>query len=277
MSWSAAQYLKFNDERTRPVRDLVAALPAIEAHAAIDIGCGPGNSTEVLAERFPNAGITGLDSSADMIAAARKRLPNVRFEVADIESWINEDARPLAPGQLQPGRASRQAPGPGRFDVILANAVLHWVPNHAALFPQVAARLSPGGALAIQMPDNLDEPAQRLMRDLAANGPWAKKLARAAGTRVPIESADWYYNVLRAASTRTDIWRSTYYHPLAGESEIVEWFKGSGLRPFLEPLDDPERADYLARYTAAVKSAYPPLSDGTVLLPFPRLFIVAIR
>ncbi len=259
MTWSAAQYLKFDDERTRPVRDLLAALPSsLEARIAVDIGCGPGNSTEVLAARFPKAALTGLDSSVDMIAAARERLPNVRFEVADIESWISGRT-----GQL--------------FDVILANAVLHWVPNHAALFPALVTMLAPGGALAVQMPDNLDEPAQRLMRDLAAAGPWADRLAGAAERRVPLKSALGYYHMLHAVCARTDLWRTTYYHPLAGENEIVEWFKGSGLRPFLEPLDEAERAAYLGQYTAAVKSAYPPLSDGTVLLPFPRLFIVAIR
>ncbi|MGO9513786.1 MAG: trans-aconitate 2-methyltransferase [Steroidobacteraceae bacterium] len=262
MRWSAKQYLAFEDERSRPVRDLLGALPAVEVRAAVDIGCGPGNSTELLAARFPDASISGLDSSADMIAQARKRLPQIRFDVLDIEAWIRLDAaRSLGP-----------------VDVILANAVLQWVPEHAALFPALAARLAPGGILAVQMPDNLDEPAQRLMRELAAGGPWSGKLAAAARTRVPIGGADWYYHLLRSSCAKVDVWRTTYYHPLAGgENAVVEWFKGSGLRPFLEPLEPAERAAYLARYTAAVRSAYPALADGTVLLPFPRLFIVAVR
>ncbi len=255
MSWSAAQYTAFEDERTRPVRDLLAAVPG-DARAAIDLGCGPGNSTEALAARFPGAVVTGIDSSPDMIAAARARLPGVRFEEGRIEAW--------------------NAPGP--FGAILANAVLHWVPDHARLLPRLVGRLAPGGSLAVQMPDNLDEPAHRLMRSVAAAGPWAGKLAAAAQSRTAMGSADWYYGVLRPVCARVDLWRTTYHHPLAGGADaVVEWFKGSGLRPFLAPLEAGERAAYLDRYRAAVAQAYPALADGTVLLPFPRLFMVATR
>jgi trans-aconitate 2-methyltransferase len=255
MSWSAQQYLVFEEERTRPVRDLLAGVPPVEARAVIDIGCGPGNSTELLAARFPGAAVRGLDSSDNMIAAASKRLPKVRFELADISTW--SDAGP--------------------FDVILGNAVLQWVPDHANLLPALIGKLSVGGSLAIQMPDNLEEPVHRLMRDIAADGPWAAKLANAAGGRVPRLGADWYYRTLRPHCSRLDVWRTTYFHPLAGANAVVEWFKGSGLRPFLAPLDDGERATYLAGYEAAVAKAYPAHPDGTVLLPFPRLFIVATR
>jgi trans-aconitate 2-methyltransferase len=254
MSWSAKQYVSFEDERTRPVRDLLAAVPATEANLAIDIGCGPGNSTELLAKRFPHATIRGLDSSPDMIAAARKRLPKVQFELTDIGAWSES----------------------GPFDVILANAVLHWVPDHAALFPSLLAKLAAGGSLAVQMPDNLQEPAHRLMREIAADGPWAEKLGGAAKAQTARQDANWYYRTLRPACAKVDVWRTTYHHPLAGGAQaVVEWFKGSGLRPFLGPLDDDERKAYLDRYTAAVAKAYPALPDGTVLLPFPRLFIVA--
>jgi len=252
--------MAFEDERTRPVRDLLAAVPGTEARHAVDLGCGPGNSTEVLARRFPGAQVRGIDSSPDMIAAARKRLPQVEFEVAAIGDWLREPAAAARP-----------------FDLILANAVLHWVPDHAALFAELAARLGPGGSLAVQMPDNLAEPAQRLMREIALEGPWSRKLANLGEPRVPIESGEWYYRLLRSSCARVDIWRTTYLHPLAGEAAVVEWFKGSGLRPFLDPLDAQERAAYLACYTAAIRLAHPPLPDGTVLLPFPRLFIVATR
>lgn len=256
MSWSAKQYVAFEDERTRPARDLLAAIPTKDVRAAIDIGCGPGNSTELLVQRFPDAAVRGLDSSTDMIEAARKRLPHVNFDTADIDTW-NET---------------------GPFDVIFANAVLQWVPDHARLLPSLASRLTPGGSLAIQMPDNLNEPSHRLMREVAANGPWADKLARAAGQRTEMVDAGGYYSMLRAHCTRVDIWRTTYYHPLAdGASGVVDWFKGSGLRPFLEPLDDAQRAHYLKQYQAAIEQAYPALSDGSVLLPFPRLFMVATR
>jgi trans-aconitate 2-methyltransferase len=258
MTWSAAQYVTFESERTRPVRDLLAAAPLTAARSAVDIGCGPGNSTEVLAARFPDARVKGLDSDPDMIAAARKRLPGVSFELADIRTWIE---------RLPP--ASEH--------VILANAVLQWLPDHAALLPALASKLVAGGCLAVQMPDNLGEPAQLALREMAGAGSWRDKLAKVDEVRSRIQTADWYFGVLRPHCSRVDVWRTTYYHPLAGAAAIVEWFKGSGLRPFLEPLDAHEKADYLARYTARIERAYPSAADGTVLLPFPRLFIVAAK
>jgi trans-aconitate 2-methyltransferase len=255
MSWSAKQYVAFEDERTRPVRDLLSALPEISTQRVIDLGCGPGNSTELLAARFPGAAVSGIDSSPDMIAAAARRLPQVQFAIGDIETWND----------------------PGPFDVILANAVLHWVPNHSTLLPALIARLASGGGLAIQMPDNLDVPAHRLMREIAENGPWTSVLAEASQSRTPLASAEGYYTLMRPLCRRVDVWRTTYYHALSGgAAAVVEWFKGSGLRPFLEPLDSASRAAYLERYTAAVARAYPALADGSVLLPFPRLFIVGI-
>jgi trans-aconitate 2-methyltransferase len=255
MQWSAEQYVSFEDERTRPVRDLLNAVFVVQPRAAIDLGCGPGNSTEVLAQRFPGAVITGLDNSPDMIAAARRRLPALSFEIGAIETWS----------------------GPGPYDVILANAALHWVANHARILPDLVGRLRAGGSLAVQMPDNLDEPAHVLMRALAADGTWADRLAKASAARTGVESAAWYYERLRPLCRRVDIWRTTYHHPLAGPDSIVEWFKGSGLRPFLAPLEAPEQQTFLARYRACLADAYPAMPDGTVLLPFPRLFIVANR
>jgi trans-aconitate 2-methyltransferase len=255
MSWSATQYASFEAERTRPVRDLVGAIPTAVVRQAVDLGCGPGNSTEVLAARFPDAEVIGLDSSPDMIDAARQRLPRLRFELADIAAW---DA-------------------PGRFDVVLANAALQWVPDHAALMPRLVAKVATGGCLAVQMPDNLDEPAHRLMRQVAAAGAWSGKLAGAAGGRAPRLPAEWYYALLRPHAARVDVWRTTYHHVLAGGTDaVVEWFKGSGLRPFLAPLDDAETQGFLAAYRTALVDAYPPLPDGSVLLPFPRLFFIAI-
>jgi trans-aconitate 2-methyltransferase len=236
------------------VRDLVAAIPNREVATAIDLGCGPGNSTEVLAAAFPGAAITGLDNSADMIAAARKRMPDTRFELADLTSW-NES---------------------GPFDVILSNAVMQWVPGHDTLFPRLAGKLSIGGSLAIQMPDNADQPALRLMRQIASDGPWAAKLANVA--RPARQDAVWYYELLKPLCERVDLWRTTYHHVLAGGAAgVVEWFKGSALRPFLTALDEAEQTSFLDRYRTALEGAYRALPDGTVLLPFPRMFIVATR
>jgi trans-aconitate 2-methyltransferase len=254
--WSAQQYVVFEDERTRPVRDLVNAIPNTAVRSAIDLGCGPGNSTEVLVARFPNAAVKGLDSSPEMVEAARKRLPAIRVEKAEVENWDE----------------------PGPFDVILANAVFHWVANHAALFPRLAGKLAPGGTLAVQMPDNLDEPAHQLIRETARSGPWVDKLADAAKARTTVESPNWYYDLLRTHCQRVEIWRTTFYHALTGGVDaVVEWFKGSGLRPFLTRLSEVEQAAFLDRYRAALATAYTLLPNGVVLLPFPRLFIVATR
>ena len=253
MSWSAAQYVKFEEERTRPVRDLVQRIPLIRAASAADIGCGPGNSTEVLCARYPEARIVGVDSSPNMIEAARKRLPDIAFEVAEIREWRLRE--PL--------------------DVILANAVLQWIPGHETLLPALIAKLKPGGALAAQMPDNLEEPSHRLMGEIAAEGPWAAKLKDAANARAERHGAEWYFRLLRPHARQVDLWRTTYFHPLAGAHAVVEWLKGTGLRPFLDPLEASEREDFLARYEEAIARAYPAEPDGTVLLPFPRLFLVA--
>lgn len=254
MSWSASQYSTFENERTRPVRDLVAALPNQQVRLAVDLGCGPGNSTEVLAARYPDAQVSGLDSSDDMLAAARKRLPGLQFELADIAHW-------------QPAK---------RYDVILANASLQWLPDHQQLYPQLVQQLAEGGSLAIQTPDNLEEPAHRMARDIAANGPWASKIGDLR--HPPRHDAGYYYDVLKQHCSRVDVWRTTYYHPLAGGAQaVVEWFKGSALRPYLAALDANEQVVFLEQYRQAMEASYPIAANGSVLLPFPRLFIVASR
>ncbi|XVO86884.1 trans-aconitate 2-methyltransferase [Pseudomonas palleroniana] len=253
MTWSAKQYTMFEQQRTRPVRDLVAAIPNTQVRNAVDLGCGPGNSTEVLAERYSQARITGMDNSDDMLKDARQRLPALNFERADIGDW--------KPAQT--------------FDVILANASLQWLPDHATLYPHLVRQLTPGGTLAVQTPDNLDEPAHRLAREVAADGPWSAKIG--AVKHNERHTASYYYELLSKYCSTVDVWRTTYQHPLADHAAVVEWFKGSALRPFLAPLSEDERADFLQQYTARITQAYPALGDGTVLLPFPRLFIIATR
>jgi trans-aconitate 2-methyltransferase len=255
MSWSAKLYTAFEDERTRPVRDLLNAVPAAGARTAVDLGCGPGNSTEVLAGRAPGAAITGIDSSPDMIEAARRRLPGVNFELATIQDW-----RAAAP-----------------VDLILSNAALHWVPDHTTLLPRLAGMLSAGGCLAVQLPDNLGDTAQLLMLKVASQGAWAARLADAHDARTPIGSIGDYYNLLKPVCTRVDIWRTDYVHPLAGPAAIVAWFRSTGLLPFLGPLDATERDEFLARYEDEVTKAYVVQQDGMVLLHMQRLFIVATK
>lgn len=253
MEWSAGQYLCFEDERTRPARDLLSAVRALSPARVVDLGCGPGNSTELLAERYPDARIEGIDSSADMVEKARKRLPDLQFELADIARW-------------EPAE---------RYDVILSNAVLHWLPDHAALLPRLVRYLAPGGSLAVQMPDNLEEPSHRSMREVAVLPEFAGKLAEAGESRSEIGSPDAYYRMLQPCCGRIDIWRTVYHHVLAGPEAIVEWFKGSGLRPYLAKLNQSGQQLFLERYLEKVRDSYPAGPDGRVLLAFPRLFLVA--
>jgi len=253
MTWSAKQYSMFEQQRTRPVRDLVAAISEGDVRTAVDLGCGPGNSTEVLADRFPQALVTGMDSSDDMLVDARKRLPALNFELADIGAW-----NPVQ-----------------KFDVILANASLQWLPDHATLYPHLVNQLTSGGTLAVQTPDNLDEPAHKLAREVAADGPWAAKIGSVKHNER--HTASYYFELLSQHCSTVDVWRTTYHHPLAGSAAVVEWFKGSALRPFLAPLTESERNAFLDEYLARITKAYPALADGTVLLPFPRLFIIATR
>lgn len=253
--WNAEQYLRFEDERTRPSIDLIARVRLSDPKRCIDLGCGPGNSTELVAARFPEASVEGLDSSPDMIEKARKRLPNLSFTLADLSNWTS-------------------APG---YDLIFANAVLQWLPDHARLFPRLAGALAPGGCLAVQMPNNLDEPSHVAMRETAAGGPWAAKLAAAGEAKAEIGSFGDYRRWLAGAGCQVDLWQTTYVHPLRGHQAIVEWFKSTGLKPYLDPLTDEERKLFEKRYLERIAEAYPIEPDGTVLLRFPRLFILATR
>lgn len=251
--WSPATYLKFEDERTRPAADLLARVLLTTARHVVDVGCGPGNSTELLAQRYPGADILGLDNSPAMLAEARQRLPTLRFEPADAASWI---------------------PDP-QTDLVFANATYQWVPDHFAQLPRVLATLQSGRVLAVQMPDNVNQTTHRLMREVAQDGPWAGTLT--AASRQPLPPPRAYYEALRLYSARIDVWHTIYNHVLADASSIVEFVRSTGLRPFLDPLNETDRSDFLARYTKKIADAYPPMADGKVMLGFSRLFIVAQR
>jgi trans-aconitate 2-methyltransferase len=253
--WSAAQYLKFEDERTRPPRDLLAQVPLSRAARVVDMGCGPGNSTELLVAHFPEAEVIGLDSSPAMLEQARERLPKCKFVEADLSRW--------APTE--------------RTDLLFGNAVFQWVPDHPSVLRALLEALPAGGVLAVQMPDNTDEPALALMREVASRGPWAKSSAVNHAARDELPRPGAYYDLLRPLCSGLDIWHTIYNHVMADHAGIVEWFKGSALRPFLSALDPAMGGDFVAAYLAEIQRHYPTRFDGKVLLPFPRLFIVAVR
>jgi trans-aconitate 2-methyltransferase len=252
--WRADAYRRFEAERTRPAADLLARVPPDARRSIVDLGCGPGNSTALLAERHPKAAIVGLDSSPNMLAAARARLPRADFRQGDIAEWSDPSA-----------------------ELVFANAALQWVPDHIGVMRRLAAELPARGCLAVQMPDNEDEPSHALMREIAATARFRDKLADAAAARERIGGFAEYDDALSASCEEVDVWRTTYVHRLAGPDAIVAWLESTGLRPFLNPLDADERADFLALYRAAIARAYPSRAGGGALLPFPRLFIVATR
>jgi trans-aconitate 2-methyltransferase len=253
--WSARQYLKFEDERTRPPRDLLAQVPLQKPRLVVDLGCGPGNSTELLVERFPQSEIVGLDSSPDMLRKARERLPKCKFVQADIATWAPEAAT----------------------DLVFSNAVLQWLPEHRPVMRRLLEALPPGGVLAVQMPDNTREPGLVFQREVGESGPWRDHPEIKAAPRKDLPPPEVYYDLLKPVCSRIDIWHSVYNHVMASPQAITEWFRGSSLQPFLSPLDTAAREQFLAAYTEKIVGAYKPRFDGKVLLRFPRLFIVAVR
>lgn len=251
-TWDDRQYLLFADERTRPARELLARVPLEAARRVVDLGCGPGNSTALLRERWPEAHLTGVDSSEEMLRRARRDLPGVEWVQADVSRFVAD-------------------PAP---DVLFSNALLQWLPEHQRLVPALFQQLAPGGVLALQVPRNFAEPSHRLMRETP--GPWAERMAHVRASD-PVHAPGFYYDLLAPAARSVDIWQTTYEHVLADPSAIVDWVKGTGLRPHLEVLGDAEREPYLAAYTRGIGAAYPARSDGRRLFSFPRLFVVAVR
>lgn len=251
--WLPDAYLRFADERTRPARDLLARIPVKAPELAYDLGCGPGNSSALLREAYPQARLVGLDSSKTMLAKARSDLPQVQFMEGDLATWDGDQ----------------------NADLLFANASFQWVPDHAAVLLRLLKGLRVGGVLALQMPDNLDEPGHRLMRETAETGPWSDNLREAAGFREKIWTPNDYYDLLKPHCRQLDIWHTAYHHVLDGVQGIVDFVRTTGLRPYLDPLDEDMRAQFISSYRARLMKVYPEMFDGKVLMRFPRLFIVA--
>lgn len=250
--WNSDLYLKFERERTRAARDLLARVPYCETRLIFDLGCGPGNSTELLTRSFPGADVVGVDRSENMLAVARARVPAARFVKEDVAHW-----RPPAPA-----------------DLIFANATLHFLPDHRKLIRALLDSLRPGGRIAVQMPNMTHELSHAAMRMVAADGPWADRLVPVAKSLTPIGQADEYYDLFAPLCRSVDIWQTVYIHPLDGPDDVVEWFEGSGLRPFLDLLSPEESDDFLSRYRERLEQSYPRQPNGKVLLRYPRLFFV---
>jgi trans-aconitate 2-methyltransferase len=250
--WDAGRYLRFADERTRPALDLLARIDLVAPPRIVDLGCGPGNSTALLRERWPEANVTGLDSSADMLDAARRDHPGIEFVAGDIAEWS-----PAAP-----------------YDLVFSNAALQWVGDHERLLPRLIDAVAPDGILAVQMPRNHDFATHALMRQVAAEGPWRDRLAGARDPS-PDRPPEFYYDRLAPKSRRIVLWETNYIQIMDGIDAIIAWLHGTGLRPFLARLDEPEQKLFLDRYAALLAGAFPARSDGKVLLPYPRLFFIA--
>jgi len=252
MAWDPAQYLKFAGPRLRPALDLLQAIQAEAPGTVYDLGAGAGNVTRLIQDRWPAAHITGVDSSAEMLAKAAAENPTIAWREADLATW----------------RAERPA------DVIYSNAALQWLGDHEHLFPRIFAQLAPGGVLAVQMPRNFSAPSHLLIFETALDGPWRPRLEPLLN-RSPVAPPDFFYDLLAPLAARLDIWESEYLQVLDGANPVKEYTKGSWLSPLLAALDEPLRGRFEAAYGERVLAAYPPRRDGRTLFPFRRLFLVA--
>jgi len=251
-AWDPAQYLRWSDHRVRPAVDLIQRLPVEQPGHVVDLGCGTGNVTALLRRAWPAARLTGVDGSAAMLERARASDGAVDWQQADIAAWT-----PSAP-----------------VDLLFSNAALHWLDDHARLFPRLLGLVAAGGVLAVQMPRNFGEPSHTSITELAREGRWRARLAPLIRPE-PCKAPAYYFDLLAPRATSLDIWETVYQQALTGDNPVADFVKGSWLKPFLDALDEGDRAAFEAAYRARVARAYPPRPDGTTLFPFRRLFIVA--
>jgi trans-aconitate 2-methyltransferase len=251
MRWDPDRYLAFADERSRPFAELVARVPADDLRTIVDLGCGPGHLTPVLAARWPGARVHGLDASAEMVGSARGRADCATYDVADLRDWLASDET---------------------ADLVVSNATLQWVPGHLDLLPALVEHVTRGGWLALGVPANFQEPSHVLREELAAQQPYA---AHTAGVASPAaHPARTYLEALAGLGCAVDAWETTYLHVLTGEDPVFTWVSGTGARPTLQALPEDLRARFEAELKARLRAAYPPGPSG-VVLPFRRVFVVA--
>ena len=252
-TWDPGQYHRFGDHRLRPALELFARVDLAAPGIVHDVGCGRGEIARLAAERWPGARVIGSDTSPEMLAAAAAEPSRVEWVRGDVRDW-----NPSEPP-----------------DLIYSNAVLHWVEGHEELFSALLRSLAPGGVLACQMPLSWSEPSHVLMRQALAARSLGSAELRGRYERPPVAEPAWYYDLLTQLGASVDLWVTRYYQQLSGDDPVLEWVKGTALRPILEGLPPDEFDVFLADYREALRKAYPPAVDGTTLYPFPRLFIVA--
>jgi len=252
--WNPAQYLKFEADRNKPIADLLSHVNLANPARIIDIGCGPGNSTGFLARRWPGAELIGLDSSRAMLEQARATLPDVQ--------WIEQDA-------------AQDLSALGKFDLVFSNAVLQWLPEHERVILAWFALLKPGGVLALQRPHNFDSPLHRTLLELAGSVSWRAKLSESRPQHY--HPSAFYYDILSGMDCAFELWTTKYYHVLGSHEDIIEWYKGTGFRPYLGQLSGRDQAAFLADMLSQIRQLYPPQADGKILFEFERLFFTAIK
>jgi trans-aconitate 2-methyltransferase len=252
MAWDPAQYLKFAGPRLRPALDLLQRIDLEAPEIVYDLGAGVGNVTRLIASRWPNAHIIGVDSSAEMLAKAAVENPDIEWQQADLAGW-----RPDRPA-----------------DIIYSNAALHWLDNHRELMVALLEGLKSGGVLAVQIPRNFAAPSHTLITETAFNGPWRAVLEPLLRPS-PVAEPAIYYDLLVPRAAALDIWETEYLQVLDGPNPVKEWTKGTWLSPLLAALDEPLRSRFEAEYGGRVAAAYPPRRDGRTLFPFRRMFLIA--
>ena len=251
--WNSAQYLKFGCERTRPAIDLATRIADSNPANVIDIGCGPGNSTAILAKTFPNAKILGVDSSENMIAAAQKEYPEMQWRVCDASKELGAMA--------------------GEFDLVFSNACIQWIPDHTTLIKNMLGLLKKGGALAVQIPMNFEEPIHQIIGEVSTSDKWKNSFhkERVFYTLTPSE----YFDLLSEHSAAFSMWSTTYYHVMKSHDDILEWYRSTGMRPYLNVLNEQEKAEFEHDVMEQVKQRYPAQKNGDIIFRFPRFFFTA--
>lgn len=250
--WNSEQYLKFKAQRTQPAIDLAARLEGAPREI-IDLGCGPGNSTRVLKNRFPNAHIVGADSSENMIAKAREENPDLEFALLD----LNDDLSAYY----------------DRYDIVFSNACFQWLPDHRELLPKVFGLLKQGGTLAVQIPMNFDEPIHRIIENISESEKWSENFPekRIFGTLTQSE----YFDILSDLTDDFELWQTTYCHRMPSIESIIEWYRSTGMRTYLAALSDKEGAEFIADVSAELEREYPKQKNGEIIFRFPRFFFIA--